>query len=207
MRKNLIIIGAGGHGKVIADLALKVGYTNIAFLDDGAVGTCLGFKIVGGISSAPDFDDGSTDFFVAIGDNQSRKHIFEAYDLPWTTLVHPSAQIGAEVILGGSCVIMAGSVINSGSRIGDAVIVNTCASVDHDCIVENYAHIAVGAHLAGTVSVGEGTLIGLGALVSNNLTIAAGTVVGAGAAVVRNLSVPGIYKGVPAKLASSLSKK
>ena len=94
---------------------------------------------------------------------------------------------------------MAGAVINSGARIGTGCIVNTCASVDHDCNVGDYVHIAVGSHLCGTVSMGDETWIGAGAIVSNNISICSECMIGAGAVVVKDIKESGTYVGVPAK--------
>ena len=96
-------------------------------------------------------------------------------------------------------VIMAGAVVNPGASVGKGCIVNTCSSVDHDCRVGDYVHIAVGAHLCGTVAVGEGTWIGAGSTVSNNVSVCGECMIGAGAVVVRDITEAGTYLGVPAK--------
>lgn len=94
---------------------------------------------------------------------------------------------------------MAGAVINPGSRVGKGVIVNTCSSVDHDCKIGDFVHVAVGAHLAGSVEVGEASWIGAGAIVNNNLCICGSCVIGAGAVVVKDIKEAGTYVGVPAR--------
>ena len=94
---------------------------------------------------------------------------------------------------------MAGAVINPGTRLGKGCIINTCSSVDHDCVVSDYAHIAVGAHLCGTVAIGEGTWIGAGATVVNNVSICSDCMIGAGTVVIKNIEISGTYIGVPAK--------
>ena len=94
---------------------------------------------------------------------------------------------------------MAGAVINSGAKIGECVIINTCSSVDHDCVVDDFAHVAVGAHLCGTVNVGESTWICAGATVSNNVNICGNCTIGAGAVVVKDIEEEGTYIGVPAR--------
>ena len=94
---------------------------------------------------------------------------------------------------------MAGAVINPGVRIGKGCIINTCSSMDHDCVVGDYVHIAVGSHLCGTVSVGDGTWIGAGATVSNNVSICSDCMIGAGAVVIKDIKESGTYVGVPAK--------
>ena len=192
---RLIIIGASGHGKVIADIALRNGYTDIVFLDDNEnIKECAGFPVIGVTSEAP-FLDG--DKIVAIGNEETREKIQS--EIETVTLIHPNAVIGRRVKVGEGSVIMAGAVINSDAVIGKGCIINTSSSVDHDCVIGDYAHIAVGAHLSGTVHIGKGTWIGAGAIISNNIDICSNCIVGAGAVVIHSIDSPGTYIGVPAR--------
>ena len=197
--RRLIIIGAGGHGKVIADIALKSGYSSIDFVDDNAKGDVIGFSVIGTSSEIERFNDGDTDFVIGIGNNVTRKMIAEKYNVNWVTLVHPSAQIGINVSIGKGTVVMAGAVINPCAMVGEHCIINTGAIVEHDNVIENYAHISPKAALGGTVCVGEGTHIGIGATVKNNISICGGCVIGAGAVVVKNITESGMYVGVPVR--------
>lgn len=194
---RLIIIGAGGHGKVVADNALKNGYTDICFVDDVMTGECMGFSIVGICSDLDNLNDGNTDFIIGIGNNKIRKIIAEKYNLNWVTLIHPTAQIGCNVEIGLGSVINAYAVVNPCSRIGEHCIVNTAAIVEHDNIIDNYVHISPNAALGGTVHVGEETHIGIGSTVKNNTDICSDCTIGAGAVVVKNIKEPGTYIGVP----------
>ena len=196
---RLIIVGAGGHGKVIADNALKNGYTEICFVDDKAAGVCMGFPIIGTCENLEKHNDGCTDFVIGIGNNAVRKLIAEKYDVNWVTVVHPSAQIAVNVSLGKGTVVMAGAVVNACAVIGEHCIINTGAVVEHDNIIGDYVHISPKAALGGTVRVGECSWIGLGAAVRNNIDICDGCVVGVGAAVVKNIEKAGTYVGVPAR--------
>lgn len=196
---KLIIIGAGGHGKVIADNAVKNGYSDICFLDDHAVGTCLGFQIVGSSNDIPRFDDGETDFILGIGNNAVRKKISESLDVNWVTLIHPSAIIGLDVTVEKGTVIMAGAVVNACSKIGKHCIINSGAVVEHDNVIEDYVHISPRVALGGTVSVGACSHVGIGATVKNNVDICDNCVIGAGAVVVKNICEGGTYVGVPAR--------
>ncbi len=195
--KKLIIVGASGHGKVVADIAKRCGYTDIAFLDDDeTVTACAGFPVIGKSTEAPDGD-----LFVAIGNAEVRKCLAEYYrDRTQPVLIHPGAIIAEGTEIGAGTVVMAGAVINPDTIIGSGCIINTCSSVDHDCVVSDYVHIAVGAHLCGTVNVGAGTWIGAGAVVSNNVSICKRCMIGAGAVVVHDINVQGTYVGVPACL-------
>lgn len=197
---KLIIIGAGGHGRVIADIALKNGYTDICFLDDLVKGECMGFPVLGTSAEAEKFNDGNTDFIIGIGSNAVRKNIDGKYDINWTTLIHPSAQIAFNVTIEEGTVVMAGAVINACATIGRQCIVNSGSVVEHDNVIGDYVHISPGATLGGTVKVGESTHIGIGATVKNNVSICSQCVIGAGAVVVSDIDVCGTYIGVPAKV-------
>ena len=198
---DLIIIGASGHGKVLADIAKMNGYENISFLDDNSVlKNCGQYKVLGDCSLIDSLD---CDFIVGIGDAFSREKIqntLKSKNKKIITLIHPFTNIAADTQIGVGSVVMAGAVINSGSIIGEGCIINTCASVDHDNTLENFVHVSVGAHLAGNVTVGTRTWIGIGAVASNNINITRDCLIGAGAVVVKNIKVSGTYCGVPARL-------
>ncbi len=194
--KKLIIIGAGGHGKVVADIALLNGYTDIVFFDDDDTKKeCAGFPVVGRISDCEDMD---TDTIVAIGNAALREKIQKITKNP-VTLIHPAATVSNSAKLGRGTVIMAGAIINPYAVIGDGCIINTASTIDHDSVIGDYCHISVGAHLAGNVKVLRGTWIGIGAVISNNITVCADSIIGAGAVVIRDITEPGTYVGVPAK--------
>lgn len=197
--RKLIMIGASGHGRVCADIAELMGYTDIVFLDDAPhITSCAGYPVVGSVSEANNLEG---DLFIAIGNAQVRRRITEANSgRVIATLIHPSAVVARSASVGAGSVLMAGAVINPGVTLGRGVIINTCASVDHDSTVCDYVHVAVGAHLCGTVTVGEGTWVGAGAVVNNNVKVCPGVTVGTGAAVVRDITLPGTYVGVPARL-------
>lgn len=197
MRK-LAIIGASGHGKVVADIARKNGYSDIVFFDDDeSIHECGGYPVIGNSSKAERID---ADIIVGIGNVSIRKRIQESVlEEKLVTLIHPDAVVAEDVVIGTGTVVMAGAVINPGTKIGKGCIINTCASVDHDCEVGNYVHIAVGSHLCGTVFVGNGTWIGAGATVSNNISICPDCMIGAGAVIVKNIDLAGTYMGVPAR--------
>ncbi len=200
MSRRLIILGAGGHGKVVADIAMRTGYDEILFLDDDPeLKECLGLPVVGRTSETNAYEG---DFFVAIGNPNTRETItnrLESQGKTVATLIHPSAVIGHDVVIDEGTVIMAGAVINPGSVIGKGCIINTCASVDHDCMIHDFAHVSVGARVVGAVEIGERTWIGAGAAVSNNLSIVPDCMIGAGAVIIRSIEKAGTYVGVPAR--------
>lgn len=200
MMEKLIIVGASGHGKVVADIAAFCGWPEIVFLDDDeTIEDCSGYPIVG---TTKDIDNQEGCFVVAIGNVKTRQLIqqrIEESGKQVATLVHPNAVIGSNVTIDAGTVVMAGAVINPDTSIGKGCIVNTCSSVDHDCVVGDYVHVSVGSHLAGTVHVGDRTWIGIGVVVSNNLEICSDCMIGAGAVVVNNIEEAGTYVGVPAR--------
>ena len=203
MNKKLVIIGASGHGKVCADIALRLQkYETILFLDDNEqIKKCMNFPVVGKSAEAEQYID-EADFFIAIGNAKIRRKLTEqllGLKATITTLIHPMTAIGNDVTVARGTVVMAGAVINSNSAIGQSCIINTCASVDHDCRLGDYVHISVGAHVCGTVKIGNNTWVGAGATVSNNLSICEDCMIGAGAVIVKDISIVGTYVGVPVR--------
>lgn len=201
MNKKLVIIGAGGHGKVIANIAKLNGYKDIVFLDDNSEKKECGlYPIVG---TTQDIEKYSNDqFIVGIGNNKVRRKLTsflleKQYDV--TTLIHPSAVIDETVQIGQGTVIMANAVINADTTIGHGCIINTASSVDHDCCIQDYVHICPGVHIAGTVHIGDNTWIGIGSSVINNIYIVNDCMLGAGCVVVKDLLESGTYIGVPAR--------
>ena len=194
---KLIIIGASGHGRVVADLAKKCGYDEIVFLDNNPnLSTCAGYPVLGTDAMVSQLEG---DLFIAVGNGQIRKKLMEReVGRCYPVLIHPNAVVADDVVIGCGSVVMAGAVINPGVQIGRGAIINTCASVDHDCKLDDFVHVSVGAHVAGTVTIGENTWIGAGATVSNNVNICGGCMIGAGAVVIKDIDEPGTYIGVPA---------
>lgn len=201
MSKHLIIVGASGHGKVLADIAKKNGYDHISFLDDDIEKTeCAGHRVIGTADDAASFPD--CDFIVGIGDIHARKKIQQdllKVGVRLVSLIHPNAIIAEDAVIGAGSAVMAGAVINPAAVIGQGCIINTGASIDHDNVLSDFVHVAVGSHLAGTVTVGECTLVGAGATVINDISICSDCVIAAGAVVVKSIEVSGTYLGVPAK--------
>ncbi|OUN06769.1 acetyltransferase [Flavonifractor sp. An91] len=199
--KKLGIIGASGHGKVVADIAKKMGcYQEIVFFDDNADRVQCGDYPVAGKSQ--DIFHFECDGFVAIGNALVRQRLQEEMEkrgIHVPVLIHPAAVVAEDVQILPGTAIMAGAVINPGSVIGKGCIVNTCASVDHDNVLEDYVHVAVGAHIAGTVQIGHHTWVGAGATVSNNINICANCMIGAGTVVCKSIVEEGTYVGVPAR--------
>lgn len=198
---SLIIIGAGGHGKVIADIAQSNGYDKISFIDDKKKSfNC--YKVVGTLHNIEKLNLGDCEFIVAIGNNEARENIqkkLTARGFHITTLIHPSAVISPSVKIGRGTVIMANCVINAGSSIGEGCIINTSSTIDHDCIMHNYVHISPGVHVAGTVEVKDRTWIGIGSSIVNNIRICEDCIFGASSVVIEDIFISGTYVGIPVK--------
>lgn len=203
MCKKVVIIGAGGHAKVIADIIEKKGDLIEGFLDDNIEKDrkiICQYKVLGKIEDCLQItkQDKNVEFVIAIGDNFIRKQIANKYKLKYYTAIHPSAQIGIDVQIEEGTTVMANSCLNSSAIIGKHCILNTGSIIEHDNIIEDFVHISPKVALGGTVKIGEGTHIGIGAIVKNNINICSNCIVGAGAVVVKNIEEAGIYVGVPA---------
>lgn len=205
MQKKVIIIGAGGHARVIADIIKKSNDEIIGFLDDNVEiqgRTIFDDKKVLGDTSEKSVKKYSDCYFIiGIGSNRIRRIISEKYsNIKWYTAIHPSSIIGSDVSIKEGTAVMAGTVINTGTVVGKHCIVNTCSSLDHDNILEDYVHISPGSHLAGTVRISEGTWICAGVTIINNITIGKNNIIGAGATVIKNIEEENsTFVGIPVK--------
>lgn len=205
MNKNIVIIGASGHGKVIADIVMKSEDNLVGFLDDNMqIQNKKIFedkKVIGIVSDCEKLQKNNSDylFIVGIGNNYIRKEIFERYKLNYYTAIHPNAILSNQIQIGKGTVVMANAVINTNANIGENCIINTGAIVEHDNIVSSNVHISPNATLCGTVKICELTHIGASATVKNNITICDECIIGAGAVVVKNIEEKGTYVGVPVK--------
>jgi sugar O-acyltransferase (sialic acid O-acetyltransferase NeuD family) len=211
MKQPIFVYGASGHAKVVIDIIEKQGLHSVAFLvdDDPALkgARVYGYQVLGGreeLLEAADQVDGG---LVAIGNNRVRTAVagwLVQKGFPLVCAVHPGAQVARGVSIAGGTVVMAGAVINSDSRIGANVIVNTRAGIDHDCTIGDGVHIAPGVTLCGTVSVGAGSFVCAGATVIPNLSIGAGALVGAGSTVIRDVPERHLVAGSPARYLKTL---
>lgn len=191
MNKKIVIIGASGHGKVVANIAKLNGYKEILFIDDDVnKKECGQYKIIGTSKQIDSLIKDDYEFAVAVGDNGIRERIFERLvnkEARLPALIHPTAVIDETVKIGKGTVVMANAVINSSSSIGKACIVNTATSIDHDCVIGNYVHVSPGVNIAGMVTVGFKTWIGVGATIINNLNIGEECIIGAGCVVIKEV--------------------
>jgi acetyltransferase EpsM len=182
MEAPVILYGAGGHAKVILELLEAAGREVRGFVADGSeVQRLLGYPV----QSWNERDGQGLEWIIAIGDNAIRRKKAALVGTPFTRVAHGNSYISSRAAWGEGTVVMSGGTINSGAFVGAHCIINTHASVDHDCRLENFVHIAPHATLCGHVEVGEGTLIGAGAVVIPGIKIGRWSVIGAGS-VIRN---------------------
>lgn len=193
--KNIYIIGAGGHAKVVADIILKRkemlndNINLVGFLDDNSKESVLKFPIVGKIEMINELKKNKNNYFIiAIGNNQIREKLSNIYDCQYITLIHPSAIIGNNVTIGEGTVVMPGVVINSYTKIGKHCIINSSSTIEHDNETRDYVHISPNVVLGGNVKVGKNTWLGIGSTVIQGIKIGEYSIVGAGSVVVKNIS-------------------
>jgi len=206
--QRVLIIGAGGHAQVVADVLKCVHDTGknvipIGYLDDNPnlVGrTFLGLPVLGTLVEIANISHDA--LIIAIGDNSTRRRLFEIFrerGEKFVIAIHPTAVIGAEVSIGIGTMICAGVVVNPASTIGEDVILNTGCTVDHHTRIGNHVHVAPGVHLGGEVEIGDGVLVGIGATVLPRCRIGDWATIGAGACVTKSVPAGLTVVGVPAR--------
>ncbi|MES2651654.1 MAG: acetyltransferase [Bacteroidota bacterium] len=198
MLKEIIIYGASGHGKVIAEL-IQAAYQdiNIFFADDREVKIFFELHV----GNPKEVLNKDSQIIIGIGNNRIRKRISnELFNSNFVTLVHPRAYVSNSAKLNSGTVVMAGACINTNALIGAHVIINTNSSIDHDCIIDDYAHISPNVGLAGNVKIGEGSHIGIGANIIQGIRVGKWAIVGAGAVVIADVPDYAVVVGVPAKI-------
>jgi sugar O-acyltransferase (sialic acid O-acetyltransferase NeuD family) len=196
---KLVVIGAGGHAKVVTDTAQMSGWQVIGFADDNPNAKLFDLPYLG----RPSQLELPTDVHVviAIGSNQIRQKIHAELlnRFNWATVIHPKAIISSRAVLNSGTVVFAGAVIQADTVVGHQCIVNSCASIDHDCQIADYCHVAPNTTLAGGVTLETGAFIGAGSVVTPNRRIGAWTTLGAGGVAIHDLAANQTFVGVPAK--------
>lgn len=206
--RRLAVLGASGHGKVVADTAQCCGWDHVEFYDDAWPGRARNgnWPVVGDSAALYTRLQSYQGVIVAIGNNAVRhlklKALFEAA-APVVSVIHPTAIVSQYASIGSGSVVFAGTVVNVDAKIGCGAILNTGCSIDHDCVLGDSVHVSPGARLAGTVSVGDRSWIGIGSSVRQMIRIGSDVVVGAGASVVSDVMNGVVVVGVPAKVIST----
>ena len=206
-KMRIVILGASGHGKVVADICLKLNYTIIGFLDANIpAGTPIlkDLTVIGKDSDLPELIHKYDihHLAIAIGDNHIRSLISKKWMnlIPCPKLIHPSATIAEDTQIGTGTIICAGANVGPSSKIGDFCLLNTLSSLDHDGKMGDYSSLAPGSIIAGNVTIGEASAICMSANVAHKVTIGSESVIGAGALVLKNVPSNVVVYGVPAKI-------
>jgi sugar O-acyltransferase (sialic acid O-acetyltransferase NeuD family) len=202
--RSLVVLGAGGHAKVIIAAIEALGWRIAGVFDDDSSlwnTHVLGHPVVGSVAQAA--ENQQRDAVIAIGDNRIRRRIAETLQFNWPTIIHPCTWVAPSASIGAGTVLFAGAIVQPDVKLGEHCIVNTLAGVDHDCIVSDYVHLCPGVKLAGGVAIEQGVMVGTGAVVLPNKRIGSWSIVGAGAVVNRDFDAYSTVVGVPARLSSS----
>ncbi len=193
----MFLYGAGGHGKVVAEILLENGIEIEGVYSDNTVALFFQkFPFLGVFKEAQE----QQEFIISIGNNFARKNIVESLHVKWGKAISKAANIAASASIGDGTMIIKGVSVNADASIGKHVILNTNCSVDHDCLIENFVHISPNVALAGNVTVGEGTHIGIGSCIIPGIKIGKWAVIGAGTVVVRDIPDYAVVVGNPGKV-------
>lgn len=209
--KKIVIIGASGHAKVVADIILSrkrdlnEKIEIVAFLDDNYKNLkykeIFGISIVGGLDKIEYFNKENYYFVIGIGNNYIREKIFEQHSkLSYYTAIHPKAVISEEVLIGEGTVIMANVVVNAYSVIGKQCILNTASIIEHDNKLKDYVHVSPNTILCGEVSVNNRSWIGAGTVIKQQVSIGKNVMVGAGSVIIRDVENNCTVVGNPGKI-------
>jgi len=209
--KQLALLGASGHGKVVADAALAAGWQVVVFFDDAWPGVSVNghWPVLGGTAALLERLNEFDGVLVTIGNcavRWQKQRTLQAAGARLATVVHPHACVSPFARLGAGTVVMGGAVVNVDAVVGEAGIINTGATVDHDCTLAHAVHISPGAHLSGNVTVGACSWVGVGATVRQGIRIGAGVIVGAGTVVVQRVADGLTVIGNPARVMVSRAK-
>ena len=215
-KPKLVIWGAGGHGRVVADAVACAGrFEVVGWLDDARLERAgeifEGVPILGGPECLRRFGPQGIEWLVvAVGQCAARSRlavIAVEHGLKLATVIHPTATVARSAVVGAGTFVAAGAVVAAGVRLGPNVIINHGATVDHDGEVAAAAHVCPGSHLAGNVRIGERAWIGIGASIIEGVSVGADTVVGAGSVVIRDLPAGVVAFGNPARVVRSVELK
>jgi len=204
----VVVVGAGGHGKVVCDVLRSMGEVVAGFCDDGKArgDLVLGLPVLGDTAW---LEASPARVALGIGDNARRRALAERLEAAGCALViavHVDATIAPSATIEPGAVVMARAVVNPDATVGRGAIINTGAIVEHDCTVEAFAHLSPSSALGGGVRIGEGTHIGLGAVVLPTLHVGHRSIVGAGAVVNRSIPADVVVRGVPARMIRKLDR-
>lgn len=200
MSLPILLVGSGGHAKVVLAACIAAGRNVAAILDEDPSkhgSKVLGHRVVGGLEALSHLHH--CEVIIAIGNNKARVDLSQKIPLKFATVVHPNAWVHESVQIGAGSIVMAGAIIQPETKIGTHAIINTKASLDHDCTLGHYVHVAPGVSFSGGVEVGNETLIGVGACARPGVKIGERCTIGAGAVLVKDIPNDSKALGIPAR--------
>jgi len=196
MKNKLIIIGASGHGGVVADLADLLGYS-VCFWDDDISKKMSSYVVFERGKIVPE----NSSIIIGIGSNIIRRNISMQYENDsYVSLIHPNSSIAKKIKIGIGSVVVAGACINNGASIGDHCIINTAVVVDHDCMINDFVHISPSATLCGNVTIGKGSWVGAGAIIIQGIKVGKNVIIGAGSVILKDIPDNATVVGNPGKI-------
>jgi sugar O-acyltransferase (sialic acid O-acetyltransferase NeuD family) len=208
MKRSIVVIGGGGHAKVLISVLKKLkDFRIIGYTDINNNGEILGIKYLGDDSVLGKLISNGCAMCAVLGIGKTekancRKRIIAnlkklGFQLP--VIISPDALVNEDVKIGDATVVFDGVIINSGSRVGEAVILNTNSTIEHDCSIGDFTHIAPGVTLSGNVEIGENSFIGVASTIIHGIKVVENCIIGAGSVVIRNCRTSGTYVGNPGK--------
>ncbi len=196
MKNKLIVIGASGHGGVVADLADMLGYS-VCFWDDDISKKVFNYLVFQRAKIVPE----DSSIIIGIGSNIIRKNISLEYkNERYVSLIHPNSNTSKNIKIGIGSVVVAGACINNGTFIGDHCIINTGVVVDHDCIIKDFVHISPNATICGNVTVGKGSWVGAGSIIIQGIKVGKNVTIGAGSVIIKDIPDNATVVGNPGKI-------
>jgi sugar O-acyltransferase (sialic acid O-acetyltransferase NeuD family) len=203
--KKLIVVGAGGHARILMDTAEDAGYTIYGIIDihyDGQEERILNYPVLGDFSLLNGFDPEKFILALAIGDNSKRATYFNkshTHDFQIATIIHPTAIVSKNAELDTGVFIGSGAIINAKAKIGKNTIVNTGAIIEHEVDIGNHAHIGPGSRIAGRVRIGDQTFVGIGTSIIDKICVGDNVIIGAGSVILNDIEPDSTVVGVPGK--------
>ena len=202
---ELIVIGSGGHARVVIDAANKSGFIIQGIIDTNYLGQnekILGFPVIGNIKSLSKFSSKNTAIAIAIGDRNNRiKYYEKVKNIGFSTppIIHPNVFISDSATINCGVFVNVGSIINADAKIGENTIINTSALIEHEVVIGKNCHIGPGVKLGGRVKVGDNTIIGIGSSVIDYINIGEDVTIGSGSVIIRNIDAHSTVVGIPGK--------
>ncbi|MDP8210685.1 MAG: acetyltransferase [Candidatus Stygibacter australis] len=205
IKKDLLILGAGGHSRVLIDTAELLGYVVLGIVDVNYYGQeerILGYPVIGDISALSSYSVETTEIVIAFGDNAKRREYFTkvremGFNVP--ALIHPSSVLSKYVKLKEGVFINAGVIVNALAEVEENSIINTGSIIEHEVKIGKNSHICPGVRIAGRVMIGNNTFVGTGSTIIDKITIGDNVIIGAGSVVIRDIKSNSKVAGIPAR--------